>query len=107
MTKEPLNGFTVGAVAEFLSQLEHPGGTDSRHPDTASPAIHLGVAVLVCCSRPSRLGRWLIVGGATACIDGGGGGCGDRRGYGVGGYDKGGGWGVILGMGVETRVDHL
>ena len=46
LAEEPLDGLSVGAVAELAGELEDAGGAEERHADAAAPAVDLGVAVL-------------------------------------------------------------
>ena len=46
LPEQPLDGLTVGLVAELARQLEHPRRASRRHPDPPPPPLHLGVSVL-------------------------------------------------------------
>lgn len=46
LPEQPLDGLTVGLVAELARQLEHPRRARRRHPDPPPPPLHLGVSVL-------------------------------------------------------------
>lgn len=56
LLEQPLDGLTVGLVAELPGQLEDPGGAEGRHSDAAAAAVHLRVAVFRRCSL-----RWWLL----------------------------------------------
>lgn len=68
MLKQPLNGFTIGLVAELSGELKDPGGAQGRHPDPPPSTINLGVAILVGASSRGKLlllGLLLVLGGRS------------------------------------------
>ncbi|KAL4362618.1 hypothetical protein GQ457_04G004510 [Hibiscus cannabinus] len=46
LTQEPLDGLTVGFMAQLASQLEDTSGTNDGHPDSPSTTIDFAVTVL-------------------------------------------------------------